>query len=101
MVARLLFWVEAAVPPQNNFLIKKVPPPTPDRCERRLFPPEQSLANDKIDRPAIYFIQKRSDEVPRSAVTLHHCDGFLFCPTHGSLDSPFVLVRLLQILAAA
>ena len=29
------------VPPQNNLLIKKLPPPTPDRCERRLFPPEQ------------------------------------------------------------
>ena len=23
-------------------VIKKLPPPTPDRCERRLFPPEQS-----------------------------------------------------------
>ena len=28
--------------------------PHTDRYERRLFPPEQSLANDKIDRPAIY-----------------------------------------------
>jgi hypothetical protein len=25
-----------------DFSIKKLPPPTPERCERRLFPPEQS-----------------------------------------------------------
>jgi hypothetical protein len=49
MVARLLFSVEAAVPPQNHLLIKKLPPPTPDRCERRLFPPEQKRAGSNTD----------------------------------------------------
>jgi hypothetical protein len=32
-----------AEPNASNLLIKKLPPPTPDRRERRLFPPEQSL----------------------------------------------------------
>jgi hypothetical protein len=27
---------------------KKLPPPTPDRCERRLFPPEQSLKTSTL-----------------------------------------------------
>jgi hypothetical protein len=33
---------------------QKITAPHTDRYERRLFPPEQSLANDKIDRPTIY-----------------------------------------------
>jgi hypothetical protein len=28
-------------PNASDFVIKKLPPPTPDRYERRLFPPEQ------------------------------------------------------------
>jgi hypothetical protein len=60
-------------------LIKKLPPPTADRCERRLFPPEQSLVNDKIDRPTIYYTEtKRRNS--RSAVTLHHVTAFCFAP---------------------
>ena len=33
--------------------------PHTDRYERRLFPPEQSLANDKIDRPTIYYTETK------------------------------------------
>jgi hypothetical protein len=80
MVARLSFWVEAAVPPQNNLLIKKLPPPTPDRCEGRLFPPEQSLANDKIDQPAIYLYRNEATKFRDQPSSFTNCDGFLFFP---------------------
>jgi hypothetical protein len=40
----LLPWIDAKsfVIPHSDFVIKKIPPPTPEGREGRLFPPEQS-----------------------------------------------------------
>ena len=35
--------------PENNLLIKKLPPPTPDRCERRFVPPRTKACTSNID----------------------------------------------------
>jgi hypothetical protein len=80
MVVRLLFSVEAAVPPQNNLLIKKLTAPHTDRYERRLFPPEQSLANDKIDRPAIYLYKNEATKFRDQPSRFTIVTAFCFAP---------------------
>jgi len=35
-------------PNASDFVIKKLPPPTPDKCEGRLFPPEQSWKSSTV-----------------------------------------------------
>ena len=50
----------------SGFVIKKLPPHTPDRCERRLFPPEQDYSTE-TGEPSFEKFSKLSAMISRTS----------------------------------
>jgi len=68
----------------SDFVIKKLPPPTPDRYEGRLFPPEQSwktsrLLNERAANGNQFYIRKFSRGLSVAMTTCRTSGNSMSC----------------------